>query len=31
VKRALVIACLLALAAPATAFAHASIRGEWPA
>jgi copper transport protein len=31
VRRALVVACLLSLAAPASAFAHASIRGEWPA
>jgi copper transport protein len=31
VKRVLVLAGLLALAAPAAAFAHASIRGEWPA
>ena len=30
-RRALVVVCLLALAAPAAALAHASIRGEWPA
>ena len=30
-RRAVVAACLLALAAPAAASAHASIRGEWPA
>lgn len=30
-RRALVVVCLLALVAPASAFAHASIRGEWPA
>jgi copper transport protein len=31
VRRALVVASLAALALPAAAFAHASIRGEWPA
>jgi copper transport protein len=31
VRRALVVAAVVALAAPATAFAHASIRFEWPA
>ena len=30
-RRALVLACLVVLAAPGAAFAHASIRGEWPA
>ncbi|MES1248702.1 MAG: CopD family protein [Actinomycetota bacterium] len=30
-RRALVLAVLVALAAPASAFAHASIRTEWPA
>jgi copper transport protein len=31
VRRALLVALLVALAAPASAFAHASIRFEWPA